>query len=137
MVAYVDGSVLAQLGAPDMRTPIAYTLGWPDRIEAPTARLDLAEIAKLTFEEPDDARFPALNLCREALKAGDGVPTILSAANEIAVQGFLAGKIGFLDIVRTVERTLERVPRKDITNLEDVYGLDAQARETAAALIQG
>ena len=137
LVAYVDGSVLAQLGAPDMRTPIAYTLGWPDRIEAPTARFNLAEIAKLTFEEPDDARFPALNLCREALKAGDGVPTILSAANEIAVHGFLAGKIGFLDIVRTVERTLEQVPRKDITNLEDVYGLDAQARETAAALIQG
>ncbi len=135
LVAYVDGSVLAQLGSPDMRTPIAYALGWPDRIDAPVARLDLAKIAKLTFEHPDDARFPALNLCREALKAGDGAPTILSAANEIAVHEFLAGKIGFLDIVRIVERTLERVPRNKITNLEDVYGLDAQARETASALI--
>ncbi|MCH7555316.1 MAG: 1-deoxy-D-xylulose-5-phosphate reductoisomerase [Proteobacteria bacterium] len=137
LVAYVDGSVLAQLGAPDMRTPIAYTLGWPDRIESPAARLDLAEIAKLTFEPPDQDRFPALELCREALKAGGGAPTILSAANEIAVQEFLAGRIGFLDIVRIVERTLERVPRSEITSLEDVYGLDAAARETASALIQG
>ncbi len=135
LVAYVDGSVLAQLGSPDMRTPIAYTLGWPERIDTPAARLDLAEIANLSFERPDDARFPALALCREALKAGHGVPTILSAANEIAVHEFLAGRIGFLDIVRTVERTLERVPRIEITSLEDVYGLDAQARETASALI--
>lgn len=135
LVAYVDGSVLAQLGLPDMRTPIAYALGWPDRIDAPVARLDLAEIAKLTFERPDNVRFPALNLCREALKAGQGAPTILSAANEVAVQGFLAGKIGFLDIVRIVERTLDRVPRNEITNLEDVYGLDAHSRETASALI--
>ena len=136
LVAYVDGSVLAQLGSPDMRTPIAYTLGWPDRIDAPSARLNLAEIAQLTFETPDDARFPALNLSREALKAGDGAPIILSAANEIAVHSFLAGKIGFLDIVRCVERTLERVSRMKITSLEDVYGLDALARETASALIQ-
>jgi 1-deoxy-D-xylulose-5-phosphate reductoisomerase len=136
LVAYVDGSVLAQLAAPDMRTPIAYTLGWPDRIEAPVARLDLAEIAKLTFEPPDRDRFPALELCREALKAGNGAPTILSAANEVAVQEFLAGRIGFLDIVRIVERTLERVPRCEITSLEDVYGLDAAAREAVHALIE-
>jgi 1-deoxy-D-xylulose-5-phosphate reductoisomerase len=136
LVAYVDGSVLAQLAAPDMRTPIAYTLGWPDRIEAPVARLDLAEIAKLTFEPPDRDRFPALELCREALKAGSGAPTILSAANEVAVQEFLAGRIGFLDIVRIVERTLERVPRCEITSLEDVYGLDAAAREAVHALIE-
>ena len=136
LVAYVDGSVLAQLGAPDMRMPIAYTLGWPDRIEAPVARLDLAEIAKLTFEPPDRDRFPALELCREALKAGNGAPTILSAANEVAVQEFLAGRIGFLDIVRIVERTLERVPRCEITSLEDVYGLDAAAREAVHALIE-
>ena len=137
LVAYVDGSVLAQLGAPDMRTPIAYTLGWPDRIEAPVARLDLAEIAKLTFEPPDRDRFPALELCREALKAGNGAPTILSAANEVAVQEFLAGRIGFLDIVRIVERTLERVPRCEITSLDDVYGLDAAARDAVRALIEG
>ena len=137
LVAYVDGSVLAQLAAPDMRTPIAYTLGWPDRIEAPVARLDLAEIAKLTFEPPDRDRFPALELCREALKAGNGAPTILSAANEVAVQEFLAGRIGFLDIVRIVERTLERVPRCEITSLDDVYGLDAAARDAVRALIEG
>ena len=137
LVAYVDGSVLAQLGAPDMRTPIAYTLGWPDRIESPAARLDLAEIAKLTFEPPDTDRFPALELCREALKAGSGAPTILSAANEVAVQEFLAGRIGFLDIVRIVERTLERVPRCEITSLDDVYGLDAAARDAVRALIEG
>lgn len=137
LVAYVDGSVLAHLGSPDMRTPIAFALGWPDRIESPAARLDLAEIGKFTFEHPDDRRFPALNLCREALKAGDGAPTILSAANEIAVHGFLAGKIGFLDIVRIVERTLEQVPRSEITSLEDIYGLDAAARESAAALMLG
>ena len=137
LVCYVDGSVLAQLGSPDMRTPIAFTLGWPHRIASPVARLDLAEIAKLTFQQPDEERFPALNLCREALKEGGGAPTILSAANEIAVQSFLAGKIGFLEIVRIVERTLERVPRSEILSLEDVYGLDAAARETASALIQG
>ena len=137
LVAYVDGSVLAQLGAPDMRTPIAYTLGWPDRIESPAARLDLAEIAKLTFEPPDQERFPALELCREALKTGSGAPTILSAANEVAVQEFLAGRIGFLDIVRIVERTLERVPRCEITSLDDVYGLDVAARDAVRALIEG
>jgi len=137
LVAYVDGSVLAQLGSPDMRTPIAFTLGWPDRIASPSPRLDLTEIAKLTFEVPDNQRFPALNLCREALKEGSGAPTILSAANEIAVHGFLAGKIGFLDIVRIVEKTLERVPRSEIISLEDVYALDAASRESASALLRG
>ncbi len=135
LVAYVDGSMLAQLGSPDMRIPIAYTLGWPHRISTPAAPLDLAEIARLTFESPDDKRFPAINLCRQALKAGDGAPTILSAANEIAVQGFMAGQIGFLDIVRIVERTLEKVPLSEICSLNDVYAIDGAAREAAAALI--
>jgi 1-deoxy-D-xylulose-5-phosphate reductoisomerase len=135
LVAYVDGSMLAQLGVPDMRIPISYTLGWPHRIATPAPRLDLAEIARLTFERPDDKRFPAINLCREALKAGASAPTILSAANEIAVQGFLAGEIGFLDIVRTVERTLEKVPLNEIHNLNDVYAIDAAAREAAKAVI--
>ena len=137
LVAYIDGSVLAQLGSPDMRTPIAYTLGWPRRIGTPAARLDLAEIAQLTFERPDDGRFPALGLARQALKAGDGAPTILSAANEIAVHGFLAGKIGFLDIVRIVERALEKVPRNEITSLDDVHAIDAAAREAATRLLEG
>ncbi|MFQ5958062.1 MAG: 1-deoxy-D-xylulose-5-phosphate reductoisomerase [Alphaproteobacteria bacterium] len=135
LVAYVDGSVLAQLGSPDMRTPIAFTLGWPNRIAAPAARLDLAAVAELTFEAPDDLRFPALVLARQALKTGGAAPTILSAANEVGVHGFLAGKVGFLDIVRTVERTLERVPSAPLAGLEDVHAVDAEARQVAAELV--
>ncbi len=137
MVAYVDGSVLAQLGSPDMRTPIAYTLAWPRRIAAPAPRLDLAAIARLTFEPPDDSRFPALRLAREALQCGDSAPTILSAANEVAVQGFLAGRIGFLDIVPVVERTLEGLPIVPLASLEDVCASDARAREVAEGLVAG
>ena len=95
MVKYVDGSVLAQHGAPDMRIPIAYALAWPERIESPSQRLDLAAIARLDFELPDLARFPALRLAREALEAGGAAPIILNAANEVAVASFLAGEIGF------------------------------------------
>lgn len=137
LVAYVDGSVLAQLGPPDMRTPIAHTLGWPRRIRTSAARLDLAEIGTLSFAAPDEARFPSLRLARQALKTGGGAPTILNAANEIAVHGFLAGKIGFLDIVRIVERTLERVPSAPLTSLDDVDATDAEARAVAAALVRG
>ena len=137
LVAYVDGSVLAQLGPPDMRTPIAYTLGWPTRIATPTSRLDLAEIAQLTFEAPDETRFPALRLARESLQIGDGAPTILSAANEIAVNGFLARKIGFLDIVRIVERTLEQIPLVPLGNLDDVTSLDKAARVLSARFVEG
>ena len=135
LVEYVDGSVLAQLGSPDMRTPIAYTLGWPDRISAPTARLDLVAIANLTFEAPDEVRFPALRVVREALQRGDGAPTVVSAANEIAVEGFLAGRIGFLDIVAIVERTLEKVPLAPLESLEHVGEIDAIAREVAEGFI--
>jgi 1-deoxy-D-xylulose-5-phosphate reductoisomerase len=106
LVVYRDGSVLAQLGSPDMRTPIAYTLAWPKRMAAPTKRLDLAALAQLTFQAPDDRRFPALRLARAALQQGGGSPTILNAANEIAVHAFLERAIGFLDIARIVERTL-------------------------------
>ena len=137
LVAYVDGSVLAQLGPPDMRTPIAYTLGWPTRIATPTSRLDLAKIAQLTFEAPDETRFPALRLARESLQIGDGAPTILSAANEIAVNGFLARKIGFLDIVRIVERTLEQIPLVPLGNLDDVTSLDKAARVLSARFVEG
>ena len=136
-MAHVDGSVLAQLGSPDMRTPIAYTLGWPDRIAAPAERLDLAAVAKLTFEAPDESRFPALRLARHALQSGDGAPTILSAANEVAVHGFLARKIGFLDIVRIVERTLERVPQAPLESLEDVRAIDSTARDVATSMVKG
>ncbi|HEX3863113.1 MAG TPA: 1-deoxy-D-xylulose-5-phosphate reductoisomerase [Stellaceae bacterium] len=135
LVTYRDGSVLAHLGSPDMRTPIAYALGWPKRIAAPTKRLDLAEIGRLTFEAPDEQRFPALRLAREALQRGGGGPTVYSAANETAVHAFLAGEIPFLDIAATVERTLELLPGGSLESLEDVYNLDKTARTTAANLL--
>ena len=135
MVAYVDGSVLAQLGTPDMRTPIAYALGWPQRIAAPSARLNLAEIGQLTFQPPDPERFPAIRLARCALQSGGAMPTILNAANEIAVHGFLARRIGFLDIARIVEDTLERCPARPFTNLDDVRRIDESARALASELM--
>lgn len=132
-VTYVDGSVLAQMGAPDMRTPIAYALGWPRRIETPVRRLDLAALGSLTFEAPDPERFPALGLARQALQTGGCAPTVLNAANEVAVAAFLAGRIGFLDIVRIVEQTLERAPSRPIAALADVLEVDGFARKVARA----
>jgi len=134
-VSYVDGSVLAQMGAPDMRTPIAFTLAWPQRMQTPVARLDLASLAQLTFEAPDIERFPSLRLVFEALKTGGGASTILNAANEVAVAAFLAGQIGFLDIARTVEKALELVPNRQLLELSDVHEIDALARECANAQI--
>lgn len=131
LVAYVDGSVLAQLGTPDMRTPIAYALGWPKRIAAPVPRLNLAEIASLTFERPDTKRFPSLELARAALRRSGSMPTILNAANEIAVSLFLDHKIGFLDIARLVAKTMETVDAVDLGCLDDVLAADAQARSVA------
>ena len=133
-VVYRDGSVLAQLGSPDMRTPIAYALAWPDRIETPTKRLDLAAIGRLTFEPPDEHRFPALRVARDALIRGGGCPTVLNAANETAVHAFLEGRIGFLEIVETVERTLDQVPGGKLESLDDVHNFDTTAREVAARL---
>ncbi|WP_428247055.1 1-deoxy-D-xylulose-5-phosphate reductoisomerase [Ferrovibrio sp.] len=135
LVAYMDGSVLAQLGTPDMRTPIAFTLAWPSRMAAPAARLDLAAIAKLTFEVPDSARFPALNLARRALQSGGAAPTILNAANEVAVEAFLSGRIGFLDIARIVEQTLARVNRRMLGDLDAVRDADQSARRYALQVI--
>ncbi len=134
MVEYADGSVLAQLGSPDMRTPIAYTLGWPDRIGAPSARLDLATLRTLEFESPDPQRFPALRLARSALQSGGAAPTILNAANEVAVARFLAEKAGFLDIAAIVEDTLSRIPNRPLETLEDVIAVDADARRVAAEI---
>jgi len=134
MVTYRDGSVLAHLGSPDIRTPIAYALGWPDRTPAPTKRLDLADVGRLTFEAPDPTRFPALRLAREALTLTGG-PTVLNAANETAVHAFLGGEIGFLDIAATVERTLELLPGGNLDSLDDVYDLDKAARAMAAQVI--
>ena len=134
MVSYVDGAVLAQLGAPDMRTPIAYTLAWPARIPTPAKRLDLAEIGNLTFFAPDEERFPALRLAREALTAGGSAPTVLNAANEVAVHAFLERRIGFQDIVRTVGQVLERMPAQPVESIEGVREVDGQARAMAFAL---
>jgi 1-deoxy-D-xylulose-5-phosphate reductoisomerase len=132
MVAYVDGSVLAQLGTPDMRTPISFALGWPERMVAPSPRLDLAAIGSLTFERPDPVRFPALALAREALKAGGAAPTVLNAANEVAVHAFLADRIGFLQIVQVVETILDRLGREPVASIDDVFAIDAAARKLAA-----
>jgi 1-deoxy-D-xylulose-5-phosphate reductoisomerase len=131
MVEYTDGSVLAQLGTPDMRTPIAYTLGWPARLDAPAARLDLATLKTLSFEAPDHTRFPALRLARAALQQGGAAPTILNAANEVSVARFLDGEIGFLDISAHVEETLARMPARAVATLEDVMAIDAEARRVA------
>jgi 1-deoxy-D-xylulose-5-phosphate reductoisomerase len=128
MVEYADGSVLAQLGTPDMRTPIANTLAWPGRMESPSARLDFAALGRLTFEPPDPARFPALRLAREALNAGPHAPIILNAANEVAVAAFLAGGRRFGDIAATVEAVLEAIPSRPVDSLEDVFALDQEAR---------
>ena len=136
MVSYIDGSMLAQFGSPDMRTPIAYSLGWPARMAAPAPRLDLAELGQLTFEAPDNKRFPALKLAREALQTGGVAPTILNAANEVAVGGFLANRIGFLDIARIVERTLENIAPARMQSLADVREVDTNARVVAESLLK-
>ncbi len=131
MVCYRDGSVLAQLGAPDMRIPIAHCLAWPARIATASPRLDLARVGRLDFALPDPERFPALRLARDALRAGAGAPTILNAANEVAVAAFLARRIGFLEIAGTVEAVLDRLGAPPISSLEEVVGLDQAARRAA------
>ena len=135
LVDYVDGSMLAQLGASDMRVPIAHTLAWPDRMATPLPPLDLVALGRLDFEAPDEDRFPALRLAREALAAGGARPAILNAANEIAVEAFLARRIGFLQIAAIVADTLDRYdpPRPD--TLDAVLAVDAQARRLAGARI--
>ncbi|WP_207458503.1 1-deoxy-D-xylulose-5-phosphate reductoisomerase [Azospirillum sp. SYSU D00513] len=135
LVEYVDGSVLAQLGTPDMRTPIAYALGWPARLATPAARLDLARSASLTFEAPDPERFPALRLARAALQSGGAAPTILNAANEVAVQAFLDRRVGFLGIERIVEDTLAALPHRPLGALADVRQADGEARRVAAGRV--
>ena len=131
MVDYVDGSVLAQLGTPDMRTPIAYALAWPNRMEAPAPKLLLEDIRTLTFEPPDPVRFPALRLAREALQAGNSAPTVLNAANEVAVERFLNKEIAYLDIAKIVDQTLEGLDNKAISNLDDIAEVDLTARAFA------
>jgi 1-deoxy-D-xylulose-5-phosphate reductoisomerase len=136
LVEYVDGSVIAQLGNPDMRTPIAYALGHPDRIDAGVEFLDLARIGALRFERPDLERFPCLKLAYGALAAGGTAPTVLNAANEVAVEQFLAGSLGFRQIPELIEAVLGGVTCAAVTTLEDVLAADRAARERARAWLQ-
>ncbi|MGH9806093.1 MAG: 1-deoxy-D-xylulose-5-phosphate reductoisomerase, partial [Terriglobia bacterium] len=138
LVGYDDGTTMAHLSAPDMRTPIAYSLAWPERMAAPTKRLDLAELGTLTFEAPDIERFPALRLAREVLAAGGSAGTVLNAANEVAVEAFLAGQIGFLAIAALVEATLAAnagLTTSRRASVDDVLAVDAEARASARSLL--
>ena len=136
LVEYVDGSVLAQLGSPDMRIPIAYALAWPDRMPTPAQRLDLAAISRLDFEEPDLDRFPALRLAREALEAHGSAPAVLNAANEVAVASFLEGGIKFPDIARLVETALQQNDRPAPQSIEDVFEIDQDVRRSVTQSIE-
>jgi 1-deoxy-D-xylulose-5-phosphate reductoisomerase len=136
LVEYADGSVLAQLGPADMRTPIAYCLAWPERMPTPMAPLDLVAVGRLDFEAPDEQRFPALGLARQALTAGGGRPAILNAANEVAVAAFLAGKIGFLEIAAIVADTLDRYDPPAPETLDDVLAIDDEARTIAGERVE-
>jgi 1-deoxy-D-xylulose-5-phosphate reductoisomerase len=140
LVEYSDGSVLAQLGSPDMRTPIASALAWPERMSAPVEQLDLTALSRLDFEAPDPKRFPAIGLARAAIRAGGIAPAVLNAANEIAVDAFLKGRIAFLDIAGCVEEVLDRsvsdadMPRH-LLAFDDVFAIDHRARRLARELI--
>ncbi len=135
LVQYVDGSVIAELGNPDMRTPIAYALAWPERIAAGVAPLDLPAIAQLSFSRPDRARFPCLALAYRALRAGDNAPTVLNAANEVAVAAFLDGRLPFLAIAEIIAATLDALPLRPMADLPAILAEDAAARSLASELI--
>ena len=128
LVEFVDGSVLAQLGTPDMRIPISYALAWPERMETPSQRLDLAAVGRLEFEEPDLTRFPALRLARQALEAGGSAPIVLNAANEVAVAAFLANRLGFGEIAPSVESSLNEADFPAPDNIDDVLDIDQATR---------
>ncbi len=136
MVSYADGSVLAQLGNPDMRTPIAHALAYPERIDSGVDAIDLARIGQLNFREPDRVRFPCLQLAFDVLNAGGSAPTVLNAANEVAVQAFLDKQIGFTRISALIAETLSRVPAVSVDTLESLLAQDSKARDQARALLQ-
>ncbi|WP_404363659.1 1-deoxy-D-xylulose-5-phosphate reductoisomerase [Marinobacter sp.] len=136
MVEYVDGSVLAQLGSPDMRTPIANGLAWPERIESGVAPLDLFALGRFHFERPDLERFPCLRLAAEAFRAGGTAPALLNAANEVAVAAFLGGKLGFSDIPLIIERTLSAMTVRDADSFDTIFAEDMAARRMAAEQIE-
>ena len=132
-----DGASLAHLGYPDMRVPISYALHHPDRADVPVETLDLATVGQLTFEEPDLRTFACLRLARDALRAGGTAPCVLNAADEVAVQAFLDGELGFTGIAEVVERALDALPPEPVGHFSDLYRADAAARETARELVQG
>lgn len=136
LVQFVDGSLLAQLGPPDMRVPIAFVLAWPRRMATPAKTLDLAELARLNFERPDLGRFPALRLAREALEAGGGAPAVLNAANEVAVARFLDGRIAFPDISRLVEEALGQDRHAAPASVDEVIALDGETRARVGSMIE-
>ena len=136
LVQYVDGSVLAQLGNPDMRTPIAFALAYPERIDAGVLPLDLFQVARLDFAAPDFARFPCLALAYQALRSGGTAPALLNAANEEAVAAFLERRISFLDIPRLIESVMAAVSRGEVHQLQDVLDADAAARTAALAWVE-
>ena len=136
LVEFIDGSMLAQLGSPDMRIPIAYALAWPERMETPAQRLDLKSIARLDFEAPDLQRFPALRLAREALEAGGAAPIVLNAANEVAVERFLAGQIRFMDIAASVEDALHLADFPAPKSIAEVREIDRAVRTRVEALMK-
>jgi 1-deoxy-D-xylulose-5-phosphate reductoisomerase len=138
LVSYSDGSVVAGLSVPDMRIPIAHCLGWPGRLAWDAPKLDLAAVGSLTFEQPDLERFPALSLARAALEAGGAAPTVLNAANEVAVEAFLAGRLGFTGIPALVERVLDTMSAERLSapqNVEEAAAIDHIAREKSATLL--
>jgi 1-deoxy-D-xylulose-5-phosphate reductoisomerase len=134
MVEYLDGSVLAQLGNPDMRTPIAHALGCPDRIVSGVESLDIVRVGRLDFEAPDTARFPALGLARAAAEAGGSAPAALNAANEAAVAAFLSGRLAFTEITTVIERVMQTHRVVPISGLDDVLATDAWARRAASEM---
>jgi 1-deoxy-D-xylulose-5-phosphate reductoisomerase len=136
LVSYTDGSTLAQLGNPDMRSALAFGLGWPERVDAGVADLDLAAIGRLDFEAPDEDTFPCLRLARQALQRGPLATTVLNAANEVAVSAFLQGQLGFLDIPAVLEATLAQVNEGDTTSVSALLALDQTARRTANAQLK-
>ena len=136
MVQYIDGSVLAQLGNPDMRTPIAHALGYPERIESGVADLNIFDIARFDFKEPDTQRFPCLKLAFDALEAGGTAPAILNAANEVAVEAFLTRRLGFMQIASVVEHSLQQIPVSAVTDLDTLLATDFDARRVAQEFIE-
>jgi 1-deoxy-D-xylulose-5-phosphate reductoisomerase len=137
MVEYADGSVLAQLGNPDMRTPIAHALAWPERIDSGVSSLDLLRVARLDFERPDVDRFPCLRLAQEAVEVGGTAPAVLNAANEVAVAAFLERRIAFTDIPAVIERVLAEAPASREADLDAVLACDSRARESAGRVVHG